>query len=186
MLLHADGALVASDEAEDVVRNYVGKNFVAKKGSIGLPTRCLGRSARKVLLDNVADAWGFSSSHHVRAAADDTESHLKKKVPSFPKSCDSPLPTSHRTELDVAPELSAEDASHFQPLVGVLRWTIEVARFDAYIEASMMASCTNLPHEGHLEMICRIFSHLKKNHSAEIVFDPSKTSINNNDFERKD
>ena len=49
-----------------------------------------------------------------------------------------------------------------------------------------MASCVALPREGHLEMLYRIFAHLKKHHNAEMAFDPSKPSINNNDFERKD
>ena len=50
----------------------------------------------------------------------------------------------------------------------------------------MMASYVALPREGHLEMLYRIFAHLKKYHNTEIVFDPSKPNINNNDFERKD
>ena len=54
MLLHSDDTLVVSDEAEDVVRNQIGKYFVAKKGSVGPPTRCLVGSTRKVLLGNMA------------------------------------------------------------------------------------------------------------------------------------
>ena len=186
VLLYTDDALVVSDEAEDIIRNQIGKYFVVKKGSIGPPTRYLGGSVRKVLLDNMAEAWTFSSSQYVRAAADNVESYLKKKGLSFPKSCDSPLPTSYRPELDVTPELSVEDASHFQSLIGVLRWIVELGRVDICLEASMMASCVALPREGHLEMLYRMFAHLKKYHNTEMVFDPSKPSINNDDFERKD
>ena len=50
----------------------------------------------------------------------------------------------------------------------------------------MMASCAALPREGHLEMLYRIFAHLKKHHDAEMVVDPSKPIVNNNDFEIKD
>ena len=186
VLLYTDDALVVSDEAEDIIRNQIGKYFVVKKGSIGPPTRYLGGIVRKVLLDNMAEAWTFSSSQYVRAAADNVESYLKKKGLSFPKSCDSPLPTSYRPELDVTPELSVEYASHFQSLIGVLRWIVELGRVDIFLEASMMASCVALPHEGHLEMLYRMFAHLKKYHNTEMVFDPSKPSINNDDFERKD
>ena len=97
------------------------KHFVAKKRSIGPPTTYLGRSARNVLLDNMSEDWTFSSSQYVIAATNNVEIYLSNKVISFLKSCDVPLPTSHRPELDVAPKLSAEEASHFQSLVGVLR-----------------------------------------------------------------
>ena len=59
VILHIDYALVASDETEDVIRNQIGKHFVAKKGSIGPPTRCLGRSVRKVSFVNVSEAWSL-------------------------------------------------------------------------------------------------------------------------------
>ena len=121
MLLCVDDALVASYEAEDVVQNQIGKYFALKNGSIVPPTRCLCGSLRKVLLDNVAEVWAFSSSQHVRATTGDVESYIKKKGISFQKSCDSPLPTSYRPELDVALDLSTEDASHVQSLVGVLK-----------------------------------------------------------------
>ena len=49
-----------------------------------------------------------------------------------------------------------------------------------------MASCVDFLREGHLEMLLRTFAHLKKHHNAEMAFDASKPSINNNDFERKD
>ena len=76
VLLHTDDALVASDESEEIIPNQIGKYFVVKKGSIGPPTRHLGG---KFLLDNVAKAWAFSSSHCVRAATNNVESYLKKK-----------------------------------------------------------------------------------------------------------
>ena len=46
--------------------------FLVKKGFIGPPTRHLGRSARKVQLDNMHEAWDFSSSQCARAATDDS------------------------------------------------------------------------------------------------------------------
>ena len=69
----------------------------------------------------MAEAWDFSVSQSARTSTDDAESYLKKKGLSFPTSYDSLLPTSCRPELDVTPELSAEDAFHIQSLVGILR-----------------------------------------------------------------
>ena len=181
-----DYALQMSDEAEDIFRNQIGKHFAAKKGSISPPTRCLGAIVRKVQLDNMAEALAFSSSQCVRAATKNVENYLKKKGMSSPKSTDLPLPTCCRSELDVAPELSVEDVAYFQLLIGVLRRIVELVRVHVHLEASMMASCASLPRGGHLEILHRTFSHLKKHHVTEMVFGPSKPSINNNDFERKD
>ena len=120
----------------------------------------------------------------MRAATDNVESYLKKKRLSFPKSCDFPLLTSHMPELDDTPELSVEDVPHFQSLVGVLRWIVELGRVDICLEASMVAICVSFPCGGHLEMIYRTFDHLKRHHNEEMGFDPSKPSVNNNDIER--
>ena len=49
-----------------------------------------------------------------------------------------------------------------------------------------MASYLALSCEGHQEMLYITFAHLKKHHNTEMVFDPSKPRINNNDIERKD
>ena len=186
VLLYTDDALVVSDEASDIIRNQIGKYFIVKKGSIGPPSRYLGGSVRKVLLNNGAEAWAFSSSQYVRAAVDNVEKYIKLKGISFPKSCDTPLPTWYRPELDVTPELSVEDSAHYQSLIGILRWICELGRIDICLEVSMMSSCVALSREGHLEMLYRIFAHLKKYHNTEMVFDPSKPIINKNDFERKD
>ena len=83
-------------------------------------------------------------------------------------------------------ELSIEDESHCQSLIGVLTWTVEQGRVDILIEVSIMAGRVALPREVHLELFHRIFAHIKKNHSTKIFFDPFKPSINNSDLERND
>ena len=70
--------------------------------------------------------------------------------------------------MDVTSELNINDTLHYQYLIGD------------------MASCAVFPREGNLEILCILFAHLKKHHSADMVFDLSKTSDNNSDVERKD
>ena len=61
-----------------------------------------------------------------------------------------------------------------------------MVRVDTCLEFSIMNSCAVLPREGHLGMLYRLFTHVKKHHSTEMVFDMSKPSINHSDFESKD
>ena len=83
-------------------------------------------------------------------------------------------------------ELSPNDASHFQSLIGVLRWIVELGRVDIAVEVSMLSSCLALPRRGHLQEVYHIFAYLKKHHNAEMVFDPTCPEIDMSLFERKD
>ena len=134
MLIFTDDALVALDKTEYEFRNQIGKCFAVKKESIGLSSRRFGDIARKCLLCNVAEAQSFSSSQFSRAFADGVESFLKKKGLSFSKSRDSPLLTSCRPELDATPKLSINDASHYQSLIGILKWIVDLVRVEVLLE----------------------------------------------------
>ena len=186
VLLYTDDALVISENAEAIIRRQIGKYFRVKPNSIGPPKIYLGGGVRKVELDNFVHAWAFSSSQYCQAACKNVENYLKKLGKKFPARCDTPLPTDYRPELDTSPELDLEDASHYQSLIGVLRWTCELGRVDITLEVSMMASCVALPRTGHIDMVYRIFAHLQKYHNTEMVFDPTVPNINEADFERKD
>ena len=50
----------------------------------------------------------------------------------------------------------------------------------------MIASCVALPRDGQLEVLYRIFAHLKKYYNTEMVFDLSMPDINENNFEKRD
>jgi hypothetical protein len=43
-----------------------------------------------------------------------------------------------------------------------------------------------MPREGHMANLFHMFSHLKKYHNTELVFDPSEPDIDLTKFERKD
>ena len=62
VLLYTDDALVVSETPENIIRRQIGKYFHVKPNSIGPPSLYLGGGVRKVLLNNMAEAWAFSSS----------------------------------------------------------------------------------------------------------------------------
>ena len=68
-----------------------------------------------------------------------------------------PIKFTYRPELDVTPELYETEASHYQSLIGILRWMVELGCVDMCLEVSMMSSQLALPREGHLEQVFRIF-----------------------------
>ena len=81
----------------------------------------------------------LSSSQYIQDAVKNVESHLKKKGEYLPKRATSPWVRDYRPEVDVTPELTSEEASYFQSLIGVLRWIVELGRVDITMEVSAMA-----------------------------------------------
>ena len=102
------------------------------------------------------------------------------------RNADMPLSSSYCPELDVSPEQGPAKASYYMSLIGVLHWIVELGRVDICLEVSMMSSHLVLPREGHLEHVLHIFSHLKKYHNAELVYDLSDPVIDESMWEAKD
>ena len=182
VLLYVDDALCISMNPEHVLRNEIGKYFFIKPKSVGPPKIYLGNKVSKVTLENGVQAWSFSSSQYVQNAISNVEEQLHKIGKSLPKRATSPLSPGYRPEIDVTPELSPDQASYYQSLIGILRWIVELGRIDITCEASMMASCMALPRTGHLDQLYHMFAYLKNKHNSEMVFDPSEPEINDNLF----
>ena len=188
VLLYVDDALCISENAERVLRDEVGKYFELKEKSIGPPKIYLGGHMRKVTMENGAQAWAFGSSQYVQAAVKNVEDHLASSNKTLPhgRSCETPLSSNYRPELDISKELDGVNAAYYQSLIGVLRWMVELGRVDICCEVSLLSSHLALPREGHLEQVYHMFGYLKKYHNSEMVFDPSDPIIDLESFERKD
>ena len=78
ILLYTDDTLVVSDNAEQVLRQKLGRYFELKKDSIRPPNIYLGGHVRKMQLDNGVKAWSYSSSRYVRSAVKNVEAYLAK------------------------------------------------------------------------------------------------------------
>ena len=114
------------------------------------------------------------------------ENHLAKSGQRLKPKATGPLPRDYRLEIDVSDELGAEDASHYQSLIGILRWMVELGHVDICTEVSMMSSHLALPRKGHLEALMHLFAYLKAHHNSEMVFDPSEPDLGMSDFPRED
>jgi len=71
--LYCDDVLVISDNGEATLRNEIGKYFELKEESIGPPSIYLGGKMGKVILNDVVEAWSFSSSQYVQTAVKNVE-----------------------------------------------------------------------------------------------------------------
>ena len=97
-----------------------------------------------------------------------------------------PCTSEYRPELDISRELTDSRTIYFMPLIGILRWTVELGRIDIETEVSILSSFLTAPTEDHLSQTLHIFAYLKKHHNSGIVFDPTYPDIKENDFKAND
>jgi hypothetical protein len=161
VLIYVDDILVISHEALADLRK-IDHYFKMKNDSVGDPDIYLGSKLRKVVLSNGVHAWMISPTKYIREAINNVERHLEREYGAkLPKRVSGPLPTNYRPDIDITPELNAEELSYYQSQIGVLRWMVELGRIDIVTEVSSLASCSALPRKGHLEAVFHIFAYLK-------------------------
>jgi hypothetical protein len=96
VLLYVDDALCISIDAENVLKNQIGRYFFIKENSVGVPKIYLRNKVSKVTLDNGTEAWSFSSPQYVQKAVNKVEaSYVKKQSKALPKRASSLLSSNY-------------------------------------------------------------------------------------------
>ena len=140
ILIYADDALCYSHCPTKVLKNEIGKFWTMKKGSIGPSNLYLGNKVSKVTLENGTSCWSFSSVQYVHSVVNNVERYLKSKNEPLSKRAPAPFTTYYSPEINISTELSPQDVSYFQSLIGILHWIVELVRIDIALELSMMSS----------------------------------------------
>ena len=100
-----------------------------KPDSIGDPDINLDAKLKKVELDNDVVCWPLGPSKCVQEAVSNVEKRVKTDFGDrfeMTKYAPNPSPLDYDPDTDVSAELSAEDASYFQSIIGILRWMVEL------------------------------------------------------------
>jgi hypothetical protein len=89
---------------------------------VGDPDTCLGTKLRKATLKNGVKTWSMFQSKHVQEPVKNVKNCLQEKEPGRPwlKKATMPFPKDCRPEINMSPELGAEDASYHVSQLGVL------------------------------------------------------------------
>ena len=150
------------------------------------PDIYLGAKLKKTTLQNGIITWGVSPSKYVQEAVKNCEAYLETNYLgkwTLPKNAPNPFVMNYAPEMDVSPALDATDASYFQSLIGILRWTVEIGRIDIATKISMLSSHLAYPREGHLEAALHVMGYMKHKHNSRLVFDPTYPFVDLNTFE---
>jgi len=187
VLLYVDDALVIHHDALSEL-NKIDYFFGMKESSVGDPDVYLGGKLRQVRLPNGVTCWTLSPSKYVQAAVKNAEKYLAERYNGrkLAKKANGPMRSDYKPELDVSPELNADDASYFQSQIGILRWMVELGRVDIMAEVSVLSSHIAMPREGHLDAVFHLYAYLKIKHNSRMAFDPTYPDIDLENFPEHD
>ena len=91
----------------------------------------------------------------------------------MPEKAENPFKMGYDPELDISPELDSNAASHYQTIIGILRWMIKLQRIYIITNMSLLTSHVALPREGHLEAAIDGMAHFSQSYILRLVNDPS-------------
>ena len=162
ILCYVDDVLVVHDDAQPVL-DRIDKFMKLKPGS-SEPDMYLGAKLKKVKLANDVVAWSISPSKYVQEAVRNCENHVKENFSvdfQLLKYAPNPFPINYEPEIDVSRELTPDEASYYQTIIGVMRWMIELGRVDIGVEVSKLSSFLAYPRKGHMEAALHIMAYLR-------------------------
>ena len=93
------------------------------------------------------------------------------------KSYGSPLEDNYHPEIDESPLLGDDMVRKYQMLIGCANWIVILGRFDVMYATVTMARFLQVPREGHLKAVLRVFGYLKGYAKAKITVDPTVPRI---------
>ena len=149
------------------------------------PEVILGAQLNTMTVDGF-DGWTMSSQKYVKAAINNVEEVLAKTDQRLPTKCGTPLKSGYRPELDTSPELKQDGLQRYQELVGMLRWAVELGRFDVLLETALMSTHLALPQRGHLEQLYHIFGYLEAHPKCNLFFDLQHPKVHERAFKEYD
>ena len=93
----------------------------------------------------------MNSQEYIKNVIDELENQLNKKGLKLTARAGIPMAMGYQPEIDSSLELDQDGITTFQELMVILRWAVEIGRFDILTEISMLSSYQASPREGHLE-----------------------------------
>ena len=85
-------------------------------------------------------------------------------------------------ELDQSPELTPDDVTKYQELIGIVRWATEIGRVDVVHEVSILSQYQAIPRQGHMEQLLRVFAFWKHKDRLSIYMDPRTPNVDYSGF----
>ena len=94
--------------------------------------------------------WKMSSEKYLKVAVDNVELKVTKSNHRLPLRCNTLMTKSYHTSKDVLKHMNGQGVKKYQELIGILRWALDIGRFDTLLEVLLLSSQLSLPMVRHL------------------------------------
>ena len=159
----ADDLLILSHSPLSIVTKL--KETYQLKG-VGEPSYYLGGDLQKVMVDG-EERWTTSAKTYIKRVCEKIEKLMSWKLRTFM----SPEDPNFHPGLDDTDVLDEEGVSKFRMMVGSLLWVIVLGRFELCHAVQSLARYANMPREGHMKAMWRIFGFLQGYTKLAITYD---------------
>ena len=88
----------------------------------------------------------------------------------------------YRPEVELTDEVNEQLMKRYQQLIGILRWAVELGRFDIHVEVAKLSSFNFNPRNGHMEAVYNIFAYLREHTNSKIIFDHQRPQYDESRF----
>jgi hypothetical protein len=151
--VYVDDLCIASKNPKKITDELTEKHKLKLKG-VGPITYHLG-------CDFTRDADG-TLSYGPKKYIEKMIGAYEKMFAESPRPFSSPLEKNDHPELDDSDELTPEETTKYQSLIGALQWVTSLGRFDVLTPVMTMAKFRAGPRQGHINRLKRIYGYLKK------------------------
>lgn len=163
------------------LRGYGEDAVKFKNDKIEEPSHYLGAKVALKAINGIK-CWTITSVDYINATVKTIEERIKNTKWLIPSKAVMPMDSTFVPELDVSDELSADDVTMYQEIIGMLRWSTELGRVDILCELSILSQFQAAPREGHMTQVLHIIGFLKKNPKLTLYFNPELPRLDTSIF----
>jgi Reverse transcriptase (RNA-dependent DNA polymerase) len=190
VLVYVDDILAVSHNPQ-VIMDSLSKHYTLKQGSVRPPSEYLGSDLKSFDIPStgtepVSTCWSMSSETYIKRAVAKVKRTLSEAGQRLRTKSVTPMTPDYRAKLDMTPELDDGQTNYFQGLIEVLRWIVELGRFDIMVAVTFLSRYLAALRQGHLEQAFNIFSYLDSHQQSRLVFDGRDMPVDETRFNQVD
>jgi len=156
LFIYTDDIIAISEDPKRIL-DKMNRHFLLKADSIKEPTRYLGASISKHLMDGDSHyTWAIGSKEYLIELLRVVKQRIAPLNLTLKSKVTSALPSGYKPELDASDYLDDDTAILYMQLISILRWLVELGRIDICVEVSMMSSYNCMPRVTHLYAVLHI------------------------------
>ena len=176
VMVYVDDLLAMSSDARSVLESIKTDTIKYKNDKIDKPDMYLGAKLQLKQI-NEHPCWTIGSVEYVNAAVNTIKDAIKNTMWKLPAKAKTPMTQSYHPELDESPELSADDVTLYQEIIGMMRWASELGRVDVLHEISLLSQYQAMPREGHMRQALHMIAFLDKKPKLTLYMDPDLPAL---------